>query len=286
MTKEELYPGMKLEEMYIKPDGIKTINVVSAFDSSDPELGKHKDVFIVGKGYIEINSSTVWIYTTEEPDSLTSDYPYFWFEGEDAHFARGVGEEMLEKMNIDHIRCMNVNHLTEYVSDDTRVHNERIDELLSTGSSMVLPIVKPSDDGLKKMVKSELRECKISLSNLPIIDKGHQTANMSSALKNSTKMSVPYFHLWRETIKRDALIITANIDPEDGYHALVYTDSRDMIGHISDEDFEQLMEIIHRATDDEHVKSLAMISPEEEDDMPSTEIISTGEDDDIEYPED
>lgn len=283
---DDLSVGCTLHDMYIKPDGIKTINVVSAFDVTDPDMdGKMHGKYIAGKGYIDLGTGNVWIYSEKEPDTLTNDYPYFWFDENGICFSHGISDHMKELMTIDNVRCMSVSKMTEYVSEETRVHNERIDELLSVGSSMVLPIVKPSDDGLKKMVKSELRDCRISLSGLPIVDKGHQTANMSSALKNGTKMSVPYFHLWRETLKRDAFIITANIDPQDGYHALVYTDSRDMIGHISDEDFETFMDILSRAVDDEHVKSLAMINPDDEKDMPATEIISTGEEDDDEYPD-
>ena len=96
-------------------------------------------------------------------------------------------------------------------------------------------------------------------------------------------MSVPYFHLWRELLKREAFVITGNLDPnDDGYHALVYNDSRDMVGHISDQQYNELLEIINSAVDDEHVKILASLTPEEDEARDSTEVINFGSDDDEE----
>ena len=86
---------------------------------------------------------------------------------------------MKNKANVINMVCLNLQYVLPTISNDTIVQNQRVKDLLSSGSSMVLPIVKQADDGLKKMVKCELREIKMSLSNLPVIDKQHQTANMS-----------------------------------------------------------------------------------------------------------
>lgn len=276
---KEVQPGDHLGSCYLKLGSLRTVQVDACLDFSDPESVLNFDL-IPGKGYLDINTKQIWIFHEGEPEGRNSSYPIFWIENGEILFTE-ITEEILEKANAVHMICLNLNYVLPSISNDNIVQNQRVKDLLSSGSSMVLPIVKQADDGLKKMVKCELREIRMSLSNLPVVDKQHQTANMSSALKNGTKMSVPYFHLWRELLKRDAFVITGNIDASNGgYHALVYNDSRDMIGHITDKQYEALLEIMKSAEDDEHVKSLALLTPEEDEKKDSTEVITFGEDDD------
>lgn len=278
---QEVHSGDKLGDCYLKLGSLKTVQVDACADFSDPALVAEIHP-IPGKGYVDINTNQVWIYNEERPEGKNSFYPIFWFENNGLRFTT-ITDEMKSKANVVNMVCLNLQYVLPTISNDSIVQNQRVKDLLSSGSSMVLPIVKQADDGLKKMVKCELREIRMSLSNLPVIDKQHQTANMSSALKNGTKMSVPYFHLWRELLKREAFVITGNLDPnDDGYHALVYNDSRDMVGHISDQQYKELLEIINSAVDDEHVKILASLTPEEDEARDSTEVINFGSDDDEE----
>ena len=278
---QEVHSGDKLGDCYLKLGSLKTVQVDACADFSDPALVAEIHP-IPGKGYVDINTNQVWIYNEEQPEGKNSFYPIFWFENNGLRFTT-ITDEMKNKANVVNMVCLNLQYVLPTISNDSIVQNQRVKDLLSSGSSMVLPIVKQADDGLKKMVKCELREIRMSLSNLPVIDKQHQTANMSSALKNGTKMSVPYFHLWRELLKREAFVITGNLDPnDDGYHALVYNDSRDMVGHISDQQYKELLEIINSAVDDEHVKILASLTPEEDEARDSTEVINSGSDDDEE----
>ena len=275
---KEVHSGDKLGDCYLKLGSLRTIQVDACVDFTDPKAVAEIHP-IPGKGYVDINTNQIWIYNETQPEGKNSFYPIFWFENNKLHFST-ITDEMKNKANVVNMVCLNLQYVLPTISNDSIVQNQRVKDLLSSGSSMVLPIVKQADDGLKKMVKCELREIKMSLSNLPVIDKQHQTANMSSALKNGTKMSVPYFHLWRELLKRDAFVITGNIHAdEDGYHALVYNDSRDMVGHITDQQYKELLEIIKSSVDDEHVKILATLTPEEDEARDSTEVIGSDEDD-------
>lgn len=275
---KEVHSGDKLGDCYLKLGSLRTIQVDACVDFTDPkEVAEIHP--IPGKGYVDINTNQIWIYNETQPEGKNSFYPIFWFENNKLHFTT-ITDEMKNKANVVNMVCLNLQYVLPTISNDSIVQNQRVKDLLSSGSSMVLPIVKQADDGLKKMVKCELREIRMSLSNLPVIDKQHQTANMSSALKNGTKMSVPYFHLWRELLKRDAFVITGNINDYDGgYHALVYDDSRDMVGHITDQQYKELLEIIKSSVDDEHVKILATLTPEEDEARDSTEVIGSDEDD-------
>lgn len=275
--------GEKLEDLFMRVGTIRTIKVVGVVDfNKGKEMANlDEDFYVDGKGYVDLSTDTVWIYSDEPyPRTQGVHYPYFWFEG----FKVGVStvdEEMLQKMNIRNIQNMNQKAMIDLVTDDQEPSNEKIRELLSAGSSMVLPIIKVKDDALKKMVKAELREIMMSVSNLPVVDTQHQVANMRSALLNDTKMSVPYFHKWRELMDRDAFIVTANKTPDakGSYHALIYTDSRDMIGHMPDEIYTEFLYLLPHCTDDERVRALALISPEEDENTKAVEILSVSEDD-------
>lgn len=275
--------GEILKDMNLRLDSIRTLSVVGVVDFGKPAdmLALGEDYYQNEKGYVDLSTNAVWIYS-ENPVLRTQGvhYPYFWFD-ETRIQVSTIDREMLERCSVDQIRNMNLRAMIQLVSDNQDPANDRIRELLSAGSSMVLPIIKVKDDALKKMVKAELREIMMSVSNLPIVDTQHQVANMRSALLNDTKMSVPYFHKWRELMDRDAFIITANKTPDasGSYHALIYTDSRDMIGHMSDDIYMEFRGLIPGCVDDERVKALALISPEEDDDSKSVEILSVSEDD-------
>ena len=51
-----------------------------------------------------------------------------------------------------------------------------------------------------------------------------------------------------------------------------------MVGHITDQQYKELLEIINSAVDDEHVKILASLTPEEDEARDSTEVIGSDED--------
>lgn len=275
--------GEILKDLNLRLDSIRTLSVVGVVDFDRPAdmLALGEDYYQKEKGYIDLSTNAVWIYS-EDPVLRTQGvhYPYFWFDGTRVQVST-IDREMLDRCSVDQIRNMNLRAMIKLVSDNQDPANDRIRELLSAGSSMVLPIIKVKDDALKKMVKAELREIMMSVSNLPIVDTQHQVANMRSALLNDTKMSVPYFHKWRELMDRDAYIITANKTPDanGSYHALIYTDSRDMIGHMPDDIYTEFRGLIPGCVDDERVKALALISPEEDDDSKSVEILSVSEDD-------
>lgn len=275
--------GEILKDLNLHLDSIRTLSVVGVVDFGKPAdmLALGEDYYQNEKGYVDLSTNAVWIYS-EDPVLRTQGvhYPYFWFD-ETRIQVSTIDREMLDRCSVDQIRNMNLRAMIKLVSDNQEPANDRIRELLSAGSSMVLPIIKVKDDALKKMVKAELREIMMSVSNLPIVDTQHQVANMRSALLNDTKMSVPYFHKWRELMDRDAYIITANKTPDasGSYHALIYTDSRDMIGHMPDDIYMEFRGLIPGCVDDERVKALALISPEEDDDSKSVEILSVSEDD-------
>lgn len=275
--------GETLKDHTLRLGTIRTIQVVGVVDFDRPGemVELPTDFYMPGKGYLDLSTNCVWIYSlTPYPKNQGVHYPYFWFE-EDRVKVTQIDEEMFEKANVENIRCMDIHELIERVPENQTIMNDRIQELVSSGASMVLPVVKVKDDALKKMVKSELREIMMSISMLPIIDTKHQVANMRSALLNDTKMSVPYFHKWRELMGRDAYIVTANKEPDtDGsYHALVYTDSRDMIGHMPDEVYEEFLKLIPECKDDERIKALALISPEEDEKTDPTEVLYMSDDD-------
>ncbi len=275
--------GEILKDMNLRLDSIRTLSVVGVVDFDRPAdmLALGEDYYQTDKGYVDLSTNAIWIYS-ENPVLRTQGvhYPYFWFDGTRIQVST-IDRDMLERCSVDRIRNMNLRAMIQMVSDNQEPANDRIRELLSAGSSMVLPIIKVKDDALKKMVKAELREIMMSVSNLPIVDTQHQVANMRSALLNDTKMSVPYFHKWRELMDRDAFIVTANKTPDTNgsYHALIYTDSRDMIGHMPDDIYKEFQDLIPGCIDDERVKALALISPEEDDDSKSVEILSVSEDD-------
>jgi len=275
--------GETLVDQKLRLDSIRTLSVIGVVDFNRPEdmLALGEEYYQNDKGYVDLSTDAVWIYS-DEPVLRTQGvhYPYFWFDGSKIQVST-IDGEMLERCSIDHVKNMNLRAMIRLVSDNQEPNNEKIRELLSAGSSMVLPIIKVKDDALKKMVKAELREIMMSVSNLPVVDTQHQVANMRSALLNDTKMSVPYFHKWRELMDRDAYIVTANKVPDanGSYHALIYTDSRDMIGHMPDDIYTEFLYLVPHCTDDERVRALALISPEEDEDSKSVEIISVSEDD-------
>ena len=94
--------GEKLENHYLKLK-TDTIHVVGYVDLSDAEGTCKREDFIPKKGYIDINSRTVWIYREVKPLLNVNRLPNFWIM--DGELGTSMpSEETMELATMDSVR--------------------------------------------------------------------------------------------------------------------------------------------------------------------------------------
>lgn len=193
--------GEKLENHYLKLK-TDTIHVVGYVDLSDAEGTCKREDFIPKKGYIDINSRTVWIYREVKPLLNVNRLPNFWIM--DGELGTSMpSEETMELASMDNVRNRSVNEILREIetAPESEVFSKNVSDMISAGSAMTLPIIKYNDDFLKMIVKAVIRSKRRSLNNLGFIKQQHLGANMRAALIGPTKMSTNYFLLWADMQK-------------------------------------------------------------------------------------
>ena len=109
---------------------------------------------------------------------------------------------------------------------------------MNTGASLFVPIDKESDDFLKKIIKTAIKEKGIDISRLKYkMDEKYILPNMKAALQNDTKMSVAYFTIWCELLGLSFSVqVTDNgTDEQDPLKEdLIYTSDADKVMKISE----------------------------------------------------
>lgn len=273
MNKHEELLGKTLENHYLKLKN-STIQVVGYVDLSDNDgtVGR-KNEFRDRKGYIDINSKTVWIYRETKPLINMNRVPNFWIIGDEVVTSM-PSEETLEMANMVHVRNRSVNEILRDVSlnPDKTIYSKDITDMISAGSSMTLPIIKYGDDFLKMIVKAVIRSKKRSLNNLGFIRQQHLGANMRAALIGQTKMSTNYFLLWADA-QKFKFTIRIEDDGDTEYplpRPIIYDVTNNMIYYENpdgslepDSRVERFMDMTE---DDDPDTTVEVLDPEEESD--------------------
>lgn len=206
---------MKIENLdqYISNDTC-TVNVLGAIDIKDDKL---TGLYIDGKGYIG-EDETVWIYSQNKPKNADQ-YPYFWINKDDKVEYSNPEKSVKDSFNCKNIVDMSLVNIIETTKEHEVLFDEKVLNDINSSSSNYIPIIKDSDDFLKKIVKTIIATKKIDLNRLKSkTTEKYVLPNMRSALDNDTKMSVNYFNIWMELLGCDFYINIADngtdeIDP-------------------------------------------------------------------------
>lgn len=282
-TKKTVKNGTLLESsFYFLKIGGLTVNCVMWIDLGD-EAGLYKlyeqGKFINKKGYVDINTNTVWIYREEEPPATSFyRYPYIWFNEESKYMERNHPDQyVIEQANFDNARDRSLNTVVQSVEDDLAVPNKKMDKIIRAGANMVLPIIKLKDDHLKKQVKAIIRKKMRSLTNLPTIGgQSHLIANMKQALLTDTKMSTPYHIGWSDVLGNDFIHLSFDNGKDTEYplpEAVVYDSRTDMISYLSTEQMEKILDIIKNNAQSDEILLAKTTKHVDDDDEENVEVI-------------
>jgi len=174
---------------------IRTISVEGYIDKGDDSK-----LYVENKGYVD-NDGNIWIYTKEKPKGLKADaYPYFWFEDGEKKFNK-VSEFIRKIYSVDNLRDIDIVSIINKTKEGEVLYNEEEILDINASSNFYIPIIKESDDFLKKIVKMVIIEKGINIKRLKSkTDMSYTLPNMITALNNDTKMSVNYFISWLELL--------------------------------------------------------------------------------------
>lgn len=210
-------------EKYISTNE-RCVNVIGVIEKDS------KGVYQDGKGYIAEDES-IWIYCGEGEPKNKNEYPYFWINDGKIEYSNPP------KLVKDVFKVDNLTDLSAVTIIDTTIagkplFNEQEIEDMNASSSFFVPTIYESDDFLKKIVKTVIIEKGIDINRLKVkTGEKYVLANMISALKNSTKMSVIYFLHWMELLGCDFDIkIRDNGEDQDPLeNDLIYISRRDLV---------------------------------------------------------
>lgn len=226
-----------MKESYIDSTD-KVVRVVGTVEKN--KKIKETGVFIDGKGYSDENGN-IWIYSYSGKPNNANEYPYFWINSDGLKEFSEPDEEVFKTWNIVNAIDMDLETIKSSTKEDTKLYNEQEVNDMNASSAKYVPIVMGSDDFLKKLVKHLILQKDINISRLKYkMSAKYSLPNMTSALGNSTKMSVTYFLTWAELLGVDFEIRvkdngTDPINPlkepiiYDSYHDSVKTESGEVL---------------------------------------------------------
>lgn len=163
----------------------------------------NKDFFTDGKGYV-FPDGYVWIFQKNKPDHQANRFPYFWWESDTSIGRSNPGDETLQLFVESNIIDTSFNEIVKTTSPDDVLYDERALNDMNSSTKLFRPVIKDTDDFLKKLVKSVIIEKEIDITRLKSrMTKVYSLPNMVAALKGTTKMSVSYFMNWMEILGCD-----------------------------------------------------------------------------------
>lgn len=226
-----------MKESYIETDD-KVVRIVGTVEKE--KKTKETGVFIDGKGYADENG-TIWIYSYSGKPSNSNEYPYFWINSDGVKEFSHPEESVLKLWNTSNASDKDLDTISALTKEDTEVYDEDEVNAMNESSSKYVPIVKDSEDFLKKIIKHLILQKGINISRLKYkMTAKYSLPNMTSALSNTTKMSVTYFSIWAELLGVNFKIIiedngTDTINPlkepivYDSYHDTIKTESGEVL---------------------------------------------------------
>lgn len=228
--------SLKTMEKYISTNE-RCVNVVGTIEKGKETKGVYQD----GKGYID-EDGNIWIYCGEGKPKNKNEYPYFWITDGEINFSNP------QKLIREVFKVENLTDLSAVTIIDTTIagkplFNEQEIEDMNASSSFFVPTIYESDDFLKKIVKTVIIEKGIDINRLKVkTGEKYVLANMISALKNGTKMSVIYFLHWMELLgcEFDIQVRDNGEDQDPLKNDLIYISRRDIVSEIVDGEVKDL----------------------------------------------
>lgn len=188
-----------------------------------------------GKGYID-NEGYVWIYCLNKPaKACRNEYPYFWKnKNMELEFSNPT-QEILDGYCLEKIKDLSKVSVIQETKDDEQLFNEEEINDVNAATSFYVPLLKESDDFLKKVVKATIILKKIDINRLKVkTEQKYILPNMRSVLDTDTKMSTVNFIRWMELLgcSFDIIINNDGSDTELLKNPIIYQSHRDSLGEI------------------------------------------------------
>lgn len=168
--------------------------------------------FRQGKAYIR-DDERIFIFFKEAP-KRNSLIP--WFSVNDAGeliFADNLSKDIEEYFVVDNIRDISLESIDKNTKEHEDLYNEDEIRSMNASSSKYVPVIKPDDDFLKKVIKKIIIKLNINLNMFnPRFEKNHTFTNMRTSLMGDTKMSTKSFGKWTELLEADYVVYAKPID--------------------------------------------------------------------------
>ena len=121
-------------------------------------------------------------------------------------------DDVREHYSSEHVREFNVSSIIDDILNNTdQFVNPEDLEVIQNNAELTIPIIKPSDDFLTRIVKQVIISKKINLKNYEQKIEKSLFTNMKLSLNTeSRKMSVMYFKRWAEVLGFDFSIVVTD----------------------------------------------------------------------------
>lgn len=210
----------------------RTCSVVGYLDKDNM---KDKTKYVDQKGYLD-EDGQIWLFNQEGKPRYPNEYPFFWFnEDGEAEFSHPT-EIILSAFHEDNIKDMSIVSIVEKTEPNEELFDEDEINDMNAASAFYIPIIKPEDDYMKKVVKAAIIKTGKDINKLKSkTSEKYQIPNMKSALMGKTKMSGFYFCIWMNLLGLDFTISVFD-NGEDKQstlkHPIVYDSHTDKVGEL------------------------------------------------------
>ena len=191
--------------------------------------------YIDGKGYID-KEGYIWIFCLNKPaKACRNEYPYFWKNLEnDLEFSNPT-EEIRDAYAFERMSDLSKVSIIQQTEDNEQLFDEEEINDVNAATSFYVPLLKSSDDFLKKVIKASIIKKGIDINRLKVkTEQKYVLPNMRSVLDNETKMSTVNFLRWMDLLGLSFTIIIENdgSDTDLLKNPIIYQSHRDSLGEL------------------------------------------------------
>ena len=157
-------------------------------------------IYVENKAYIA-EDGYAYVFVNSKPKH-SQRYPVFWFENDEPVLLRsGNFDEIGDKFKSENLIDISLERIAAEADPTKELFNpEAISDMIDA-ASVYKPIINPTDDPLKKCVKTSINEKNIDINRLKSkMDQKYMLSNLRQALTGKTKMSITNFIIWMESL--------------------------------------------------------------------------------------
>lgn len=199
------------------------------------EVDEYKD----NRAYIDKDTGRIYI-CSKNKKPYHNDVPILKIRNDEITKIDSTLPEVNEYFVIKNCNSYSFGEILEKSRSQVELYDETALADMNAATSVFVPVINPTDDALKKIIKQTIISKNIDINRLKHrMPQKYGITNLKSALVGTTKMSITSFNIWCELLGVNYTITISDsgsdiINPLE--KSLIYTSTKDVIEEIDIDD--------------------------------------------------